>query len=166
VTKDRAASLVFQIEASLAALKAELGIPENPKRERLASRSKSVEKPFAHSPDPVLAIVNTIKSCEEAERIETEILNKGGVPGRVLLPFYICYKYFSDQRLTTGDVEKITSELRVKVKTSNVSRAISGPLQKYLEGDSTRVRGKAVRYKLNRKGTKYFEALINKHEPA
>jgi len=68
--------------------------------------------------------------------------------------------------LTTGDVEKITADLKVRVKTPNVSNAIAESLQKYLDGDSTRIKGKAVRYKLNRKGARYFESLIGKHEQA
>jgi len=114
--------------------------------------------------DPILLIINKIKNCEEAEKIEKEILDKTSINGRVLLPFYICYKYFPQQGLTTGNIEKITSELRVKIQTSNVSNAITDSLQKYLEGNSTRVKGKAVFYKLNRKGAKYFEALLNPNE--
>lgn len=112
----------------------------------------------------MLLIVNKIKNCGENEKIEKEILDKISIPGRVLLPFYICYKYFPQQGLTTGDVSKITSELRVGIKTPNVSKAITDSLQKYLEGDSTRMRGKAVVYKLNRKGAKYFESLLNADE--
>jgi len=114
--------------------------------------------------DPILLIVNKIKNCEEAEKIEKEVLDKTSIHGRVLLPFYICYKYFPQQGLTTGDIEKITSELRVKIQTPNVSKAITDSLQKYLDGNSTRVKGKAVFYKLNRKGAKYFESLLNPNE--
>jgi len=112
----------------------------------------------------ILSIVNKIKDCDESDKIETEILDKTSLNGRILLPFYICYKYFPQQGLITGDIEKITSELRVKVQTPNVSKTISGSLQKYLEGSSTRVKGKAVIYKLNRKGAKYFESLLNLNE--
>ena len=114
--------------------------------------------------DPILLIVNKIKNCEESEKIEKEILDKTSMSGRVLLPFYICYKYFPQQGLTTGDIQEITSQLRIKIQTPNVSNAISDSLQKYLEGNSIRVRGKAVIYKLNRKGAKYFESLLNPNE--
>jgi len=108
-----------------------------------------------------LEIVNKIKNCQEAEKIETEILDKNTLLGRVLLPFYICYKYFPEQGLTTGDVEKITDQLRTRVKIPNVSNAVAGPLWKYLAGDSSRVKGKVVVYKLNRKGATFFESLLN-----
>lgn len=114
--------------------------------------------------DYILAIVNKIKNCDESDQIETEILDKTSLPGRILLPFYICYKYFPQQGLTTGDIEKITSELRIKVQTPNVSKTISDSLHKYLEGNSTRVKGKPVIYKLNRKGAKYFESILISNE--
>ncbi|MFA5000738.1 MAG: hypothetical protein WC531_00715 [Candidatus Paceibacterota bacterium] len=114
--------------------------------------------------DYILSIVNKIKNCDESDQVEKNILDKTSLSGRILLPFYICYKYFPEQGLTTGDVEKITSELRVKVQTPNVSKAISDSLHKYLEGNSTRVKGKPVIYKLNRKGAKYFESLLNPNE--
>ncbi len=112
----------------------------------------------------ILLIVNKIKNCNESDQIEKKILDKIFLPGRILLPFYICYKYFTQQGLTTGDIEKITSELRVKIQTSNVSKTISDSLYKYLEGNSTRVKGKPVIYRLNRKGAKYFETHLNQNE--
>lgn len=114
--------------------------------------------------DYILSIVNRIKNCDESDQIEKEILDKTSMPGRILLPFYICYKYFPQQGLTTGDIEKITSDLRVKIQTSNVSNAISESLHKYLEGNSTRVKGRVIIYKLNRKGVGYFELLLNPNE--
>lgn len=126
--------------------------------------AKKLAKASDDSNGYILAIVNKIKNCEEADKVEEKILDKVSLPGRVLLPFYICYKYFPQQGLTTGDVARITSELRVGVKTPNVSKAITESLQKYLEGDSTRVKGKAVVYKLNRKGAKYFESLLKVDE--
>ncbi len=111
--------------------------------------------------DYILLIVKKIKNCNESDQIEKEILDKTFSHGRILLPFYICYKYFPDHGLTTGDIEKVTSELRVKVQTPNVSKAIADSLHKYLEGNSTRIKGKPVLYRLNRKGAKFFELLLN-----
>lgn len=132
-----------------------------------ASKIKSAplkEKKDKGASDYILSIVNKIKNCNEVDEIETKILDKTALPGRILLPFYICYKYFPEQGLTTGDIEKITSELRMKVKTPNVSKTISNSLHKYLEGDSTRVKGKPVVYRLNRKGAKYFESFLKPDE--
>lgn len=144
-------------EEGLAALSGE----HVPKHKRITKKENKKDGTFL---DPILLIVNKIKNCEESEKIEKEILDKTSMTGRVLLPFYICYKYFPQQGLTTGDIQETTSQLRVKIQTPNVSNAISGSLQKYLEGNSIRVRGKAVIYKLNRKGAKYFESLLNPNE--
>ena len=144
-------------EESLAALSGDYA----PKHKQI---SKKENKKDGASPDPILLIVNKIKDCEESEKIDAQVLNKISLPAKVLLPFYICYKYFSEQGLTTGDIEKITSQLRVRVKVPNVSKAVANSLQKYLAGDSTRGRGKTSRYKLNLKGAKYFESLLNPNE--
>lgn len=107
-------------------------------------------------------ICNKIKECEESEKIESQILDKTSAENRILLPLYICFKYFPQQRLSTGDIEKITAELNVRVKTPNVAKAISEKLWKYLDSNSTRVKGKVTLYKLNRKGEKYFLSILNK----
>jgi len=146
------------VEESLVALS-----DTNPSHSKNTPKKESTKEENITS-DPILPIVNKIKNCEESEKIEKQILDKTSMHGRILLPFYICYKYFTHQGLTSGDIEKVTSELRVKVQTPNVSRAISESLQKYLDGDSTRIKGKAVFYKLNRKGARYFESLLNQDE--
>ena len=132
-----------------------------PKRKQISEKKNKKSGAFS---DPILLIVNKIKDCEESEKIDAQVLNKISLPARVLLPFYICYKYFPEQGLTTGDIEKITSQLRVRVKVPNVSKAVASSLQKYLAGDSIRGRGKTSRYKLNLKGAKYFESLLNPNE--
>lgn len=114
--------------------------------------------------DIVLLIVNKIKNCSESEKIDSQILAKNAVKGRILLPYYICFKYFQEQGLTTGDIEKITSELRVRIKTPNVSNYITKSLWKYLDGDTSRVKGKTVVYKLNRKGATHFESILNQND--
>ena len=134
----------------------------NNKSTRKSAHKAEVRKGVGSS--PVLTIVNKIKNCTEADKIEAQILDKSAVAGRILLPFFICYKYFPQQTLTSGDVAKITGELRVKIKTPNVSKAITNSLQKYLDGDSTRQKGKAVCYKLNRKGAKYFGSILTANE--
>lgn len=130
------------------------------------TRRISKKSPFKNinEDDRILLIVNKIKSCDETDKIESCILDKNGMQAKILLPYYICFKYFQDQSLTTGDIEKITSELRTKIKTSNVSSAIANGLQKYLHADSIRKKGKPIKYTLNRKGAKYFESLLNTNE--
>lgn len=135
-------------------------LSNSPTPKRKLSTAKETKKDNVGH-DYILSIVNKIKDCDESEKIEKEILDKISIPGRVLLPFYICYKYFPQRGLTTGDIEKITEQLGVRVKTPNVSKAAAGPMWKYLVGNSSRGRGKVIVYKLNRKGAKYFESFLN-----
>lgn len=109
----------------------------------------------------LIEIINKIKNCEKNEKIESQILDKSSQEGKILLPFYICYKYFPNQRLTTGNVEKITSDLGVKIKVYNISKAIKKSLWKYLDGHSPRKKGKIILYKLNQRGLQHFESLLN-----
>ena len=124
------------------------------------SERKKRKKSDDDAVDYVLLIANKIKTCEESEKFDSLILDNTNVQNRILLPFYICYKYFPDHRLTSGDIEKITSELRIRIQQPNVSKNITKSLLKYLEGDTSRSKGKAVSYKLNRRGAKYFESVL------
>lgn len=126
-----------------------------------SSRRKQAYKEKPTGSNYLMDIVSKIKDCEESEKIDSQILDKRSQEGRILLPFYICYKYFPNQRLTTGDIEKITSELGAKIKVNNVSKAIKKGLWKYLDGDSPKKKGKTILYKLNRRGFKRFEIFIN-----
>lgn len=124
------------------------------------SSKKQIKKNKQIDVDVTLLITNKIKDSDEFEEIEKEVLDKNSVTNRVLLPFYFCYKYFPEQGLTSGDIEKITNGLGVRVRTPNVSKAITNSLLKYLAGDSSRKKGKPVVYKLNRKGFNYFESIL------
>ena len=112
------------------------------------------------SEDFIMDIVNKIKNCKESDKIESRVLNKSKEEGRILLPYYISYKYFSNRCLTTVDIEKITGELGVKIKESNVANKIKESLVKYLDSASRRKKGKPTFYKLNRKGIKHFEEIL------
>lgn len=130
---------------------------------KLSAREKAPVKPknkVEASENHIVDICNKIKECEESESIEKQVLDKRGIDNRVLLPYFICHKYFPNPRLTTGEIEKITGQMGVKIKTPNVSKAIADRLWKYLENTSTRARGKATLYKLNRKGATYFNGVL------
>lgn len=132
------------------------------KYKQVEKKEKKKDKDNVSSPVPILSIVNKIKNCSEFEKIEKEILDKTALTGRILLPFYICYKYFSGQRLSTGDIEKITDRLKAKIQTPNVSKTISNSLHKYLDGDFLPGRNQRMLvYKLTPRGAKYFESLLN-----
>ena len=107
-------------------------------------------------------VVTLIKDCEEAEAIEERILDRSSQVDRTLLPLYIVSKYMgSNTALSSGDINKVTTELGVPVSTPNVSTTLSSTAARYVIGDSVRRRGQAVRYKLSRRGVQYIEAVIN-----
>ena len=63
--------------------------------------------------------------------------------------------------LTSGDIERITDQLGVKIAGSNASNVLSGRAKSYVSGDAVRKRGGTVRYRLNRRGIQYFENVLN-----
>jgi hypothetical protein len=113
--------------------------------------------------DIILQIVNKIGDCDETEAIHKEILDKRGAEGRILLPFYVSHKYFGNEWLTSGGIEKITSDLGVKISTTNVSNYLT-TFRKYLESGAARKKGQPTPYRLNRNGVKRFEEIINAKE--
>ena len=109
----------------------------------------------------MMAIVNHVKSCEEAESIETRILDQTDQLARVLLPMYIVYEHMNNEHgLTSGQISKVTVQLGVPVKLPNVSKTLSGTATKYIIGDTVRRSGQAVRYKLSRRGHAYMKGVI------
>jgi hypothetical protein len=109
----------------------------------------------------VSQIVGKIKDCEEAHLIEQLILDKRNLLNRVLLPLYVSHKYFGDRfGFTSGDVNRITTELSVPVATPHASTTLSDTARAYVIGDKVRKRGSAVRYKLSRRGFQYVEGVL------
>lgn len=110
----------------------------------------------------LLKIVNKISDCDEADAIKNKVLDKSKVEGKILLCFYISNKYFNNEWLITSDIESITSELDVKIDGRNVSNYFK-ILRPYLESGAERKRGQSTPYRINRKGTKRFEEIINEN---
>jgi hypothetical protein len=109
----------------------------------------------------LMAIINYIKSCDEAENIDTKILDHTNQLARVLLPMYMVYEHMNNAHgLTSGQISKVTVQLGVPVKLANVSKTLSGAASKYVIGDTVRKNGQAVRYKLSRRGHAYLKEVI------
>lgn len=109
----------------------------------------------------LMAIVNYVKSCDEAEGIEANILDKTNQLARVLLPLYIAHEHMDNAYgLTSGHISKVTVQLGVPVKLSNVSTTLAGSAAKYVIGDTVRKSGQAVKYKLSRRGHLYLKDVI------
>jgi hypothetical protein len=129
--------------------------------------SRPSQKPASPTEDKIstevdlMAIVNHVKSCDEAESIETHILDQTDQLARVLLPMYIVYEHMNNAHgLTSGQISKVTLQLGVPVKLPNVSKTLSGAAAKYIIGDAVRKAGQAVRYKLSRRGHAYMKKVI------
>ncbi len=106
-------------------------------------------------------IVNLVKSCDEAEDIETQILDRISQVDRTLLPLYIVHEYLDNEYpLTSGDISRVTTDLGIPLATANVSRTLSGTASKYVIGDKVRKKGQPVRYKLSRRGVQYINGVI------
>lgn len=113
--------------------------------------------------DLALHIINKTGDCDESEEIQKYVLDSRSIEGRLLLCFYVSYKYFDNKWLTSGDIEKITSELGVKIDQGNASNKLK-KLKKYFESSAVRKKGQPTPYKLNRKGAKRFEEIIHEKE--
>lgn len=122
---------------------------------------QSADENSTDSDVDLVAIVNAVKSCDEAELIEKSILDQTDQLNRVLLPMYTVYEQMNNVHgLTSGHISKITTQLGVPVKQPNVSKTLSGAAAKYIIGDTVRKRGEAVRYKLSRRGRTYMKQVI------
>jgi len=106
-------------------------------------------------------IITLIKDCDEAEAIETQILDRVAQVDRTLLPLYIVHEYLGDAvGLTSGDVNKITTNLGIPISRPNASSTLSGTASKYVIGDKVKVKGRPVRYKLSRRGVQYLKQVL------
>jgi hypothetical protein len=126
------------------------------------SKAHVVKVPEGEKTDAVLEIVNTIKESDDAESIETNILDRSSQIDRILLPLFMSHKYHNNSfALTTGEIAKILMELSVPINIANISTAISSSASKYVVGDKARKKGQPVRYKLTRRGVQYMTSVVD-----
>lgn len=131
------------------------------KKRSTSSKGKKTKSSAAKEQIDLSEIVNLVKSCDEAEEIETQILDRISQVDRTLLPLYIVHEYLdNDQPLTSGDISRITTDLGIPLATANVSRTLSNTASKYVIGDKVRKKGQPVRYKLSRRGVQYTKGVI------
>lgn len=138
-----------------------VGADEGSAEVKLRARSTTAKK-ATEDPQPNLAeVVNLIKSCDEAEAIEKEILDRTSEVNRVLLPLYIVHGYLDSKfGLTSVDIQKITTDLGVQVRRQNAYRSLTGSGSGYVSADKVRERGVATKYTLNRRGVKYVKSVL------
>lgn len=107
------------------------------------------------------AIINLVKTSDEAEQIEANILDRASVVDRTLLPLYIVHEYLDNAfGLTSGDVNKITTDLGIPVRTPHASTTLSKTAARYVVADRVRKKGVPTRYKLVRRGVQYMKSVI------
>lgn len=133
-----------------------LEVDVRPTKKKVVHGQTEIDNPG----DLTLAIVNKVGDCDESEEIQSKVLDQRSAEGKILLCFYISYKYFKNVWLTTGDIEKITSDLGTKIAVGNVSNKIKKELRQYLESGTARKQGQPTLYRLNRKGVRRFEEII------
>lgn len=106
-------------------------------------------------------IVNTIKSCKEADLIGKNILDRISQVDRVLLPLYIVDRHYSGSTgLTSGEISRILAQLGIGIHAPNISNTLSSAASKYVLGDKMRKRVQPVRYRISRKGLDYISSVI------
>lgn len=106
-------------------------------------------------------IVTLVKNCDEADAIESQILDRAAQVDRTLLPIYIVHEYLNNAfGLTSGEVNKITKDLGIPISQPAASRTLSGTASKYVIGDKVKVKGQPVRYKLSRRGLQYMKEVL------
>ena len=131
-------------------------------RTRTVPKGKSQATAGARATPDLSQIINLIKTCDEAEAIESKILDKVSQVNRILLPLYIAHEYLDNTpSLTSGEVSQITTDLGIPVSQPNASTTLSGTASRYVIGDKVRKRGQAVRYKLSRRGLQYLKGVLD-----
>jgi len=127
--------------------------------------SKEQPKNESEGKPDLSEIVTFVKDCDEAEAIESQILDRAAQVDRTLLPIYIVHEYLDNAfGLTSGEVNKITRDLGIPISQPAASRTLSGTASKYVIGDRVKVKGQPVRYKLSRRGLKYMKEVLAGNE--
>ncbi len=130
------------------------------KPEARGTRAKSRDEITDGKPD-LNEVITLVKDCDESEAIEKQILDRTSQVDRTLLPLYIVHEYLDNAfGLTSGEVNKITTDLGIPISQPNASRTLSGTASKYVIGDKVKVKGQAVRYKLSRRGVRYMKEVL------
>ncbi|CAN0493717.1 unnamed protein product, partial [Phaeothamnion confervicola] len=94
---------------------------ENSKgKKRTKKLAIAAKEPKANEHLDLADIVNLIRNSDEAEKIETAILDRTSQVNRILLPLYIVHEEMGNAfGLTSGDISRITTNLGIPVQTPN-----------------------------------------------
>ena len=161
---EEVAKLLELYGGSASASKGRSGAAPKTKKNRTSKRSRASTSTAASDDDKIDhgAIVHALKECDEYESIEEQILDRTSQVDRALLPLYVAQEYVDEKlSLTSGDVAKITADLGIPLSQANASRTLSGTAARYVSGDKVRKKGRAVRYRLIRRGINYMKSVIS-----
>ncbi len=124
------------------------------------------DKPVAPSPSAehheeskarIREIVKQLRTIDDAQRIESYILDSTNQVNRALLPLFIVQKYMNDAfALSAAEIAEVTKLLNVPMKQENVSKALRNGGAKFttIEGESPKT------FKLIRRGVQHIESLL------
>jgi hypothetical protein len=132
-----------------------------PNRNNLNEVADSSKSSTSVSEAVLASIIGSINDAENYDDIERHVLDRPDRIGRILMCYYFAYKHPVDPPLTTTHVERITSQLGIKIASANVAKVIRGGAGKYLTADRVRQKGIGVHYKINRRGTSFFEQITS-----
>jgi len=114
-----------------------------------------------HVSDSVLAqIIASINDAENHNEIAKNILDRSERTARILMCYYFAERHSTKPALTTRDVERITSQLGVKIAQPNIAKVIRQGAGKFLTADRVRRKGIPVLYQINRRGIAAFERVM------
>jgi len=143
-------------------------LPAQKRAKRNARKREGETNAVAPNRQPtvdIAAIANTVKSCDESGVIEAKILDRSSQVDRTLLSLYIVHKYLEPKGgLTSGDINRVTTQLGIPISTANASKTLSGTASRYVMADAVRKKGIAVRYCLSRKGLQYLESVLERQQ--
>lgn len=136
--------------------------PQERQKTSTTRRTKLKTSPNVQTEEVSISeIVKHVKNCDEADDIESRILDTTSQVNRILLPLFVVQKYMGGSHgLTTGEISAVTKDLGIPIHVANVSNALKGSAARYVIGDKVRRRGQPVRYALARRGVKYIDNVI------
>jgi len=110
----------------------------------------------------LVEIVHLAKTCDEADAIAEQVLDKRSAVNRILLPLFLVHEHKSNAYgLTSGQISKVLKELGTPMDVRNVSTILSGPAKGLVTGDKVRTQGQAVSYKIIRRGVQHFKQALS-----
>ena len=105
------------------------------------------------------AVKNKVHEARDVGKIEESILKKSSRLAKILLAFHFAHECGYEE-ITSGDVEKITDALGVKISQSSASQCIAEKRKLFSFG-KTRRKGTINRYKLNLQGEQAYKKFLD-----